>query len=99
MEKYRSVRFVAQSYLVFEVAMKNSIKLGDLFLVCDGVPIEQHGALYRIGLKLGKYYQHLLKEIKAIRLQKHCLHGQPCYWPRPTDYSQYELPAVYRKWR
>lgn len=75
--------------------MKSAIKIGDLYVVYDEPPTEEQGFWYGLGRELAEYYKVLQAWIKpnvsknTLKIVKHKI----------IDYSFYETPTVYRKWR
>ena len=75
--------------------MKSAIKIGDLYVVYDEPPTDKQGLWYEFGKELAEYYKALQAWIKpnvsknTLKIVNHKI----------IDYSFYETPTVYRKWR
>lgn len=78
--------------------MKDSIKIGDLFIVYESANDEPKGFWYEFGKELGI----LVQSIRSFLMRSHsktARHGLISNPTRVVDYSKYETPTVYRKWR
>lgn len=78
--------------------MKEAIKIGDLFIVYEDASHEPKGFWYEFGKELGILVQSIRSFLmrsnsKTTRLG---LISNPA---RVVDYSKYETPTVYRKWK
>jgi uncharacterized protein YktA (UPF0223 family) len=77
------------------VAMSSTIKIGDIFVVYEEEQPKQE-FWYEIGKELANYYKKYQAWKKSkTQSKKIAVHFQR----RQTDYSLYEIPTVYRKWR
>lgn len=77
--------------------MLSAIKVGDIYIVYDNNEMEEKSKWYIFGQEIAQYY----KQFKRW-LTKHKTTSKPL--PKVVklkirDYSIYELPTVYRKWR
>ena len=78
--------------------MKDSIKIGDLFIVYEMPDHQPQGFWYQFGKDLGI----LVQSIRSFLIRSHSKttrHGLISNPTRVVDYSKYETPTVYRKWR
>lgn len=77
--------------------MQSAIKVGDIYIVYDNPQVEEKSTAYRIGMELADYY----KQFKQW-LTKHKAKTKPplkVVKLKTKDYSTYDLPTVYRKWK
>ena len=78
--------------------MKDAIKIGDLFIVYESANDEPKDFWYEFGKELGI----LAQSIRSFLMRSHskiARHGLISNPTRVVDYSKYETPTVYRKWR
>ena len=78
--------------------MKDAIKIGDLFIVYEIPDQQPQGFWYQFGKELGI----LVQSIRSFLIRSHSKtnrHGLISNPARVVDYSKYETPTVYRKWR
>ncbi len=77
--------------------MQSAIKVGDVYIVYDNNQVEEKSTAYKIGLGLAYYYKQAQKWLtKAKTKSKPVLKTLNL---RVKNYSAYDLPTVYRKWR
>ena len=77
--------------------MQTAIKVGDIYIVYDKPQTEDESKWYQIGRELAEYYKQLKKWFT-----KHKPKSKPLpkvIKLKTKDYSVYDLPTVYRKWR
>jgi hypothetical protein len=79
--------------------MKEAIKIGDLFIVYDKSEIKPTGFWYEIGYELSQYYQQFLIWLKKHKTSTNRNVVQRLIRIKTTDYSIYDTPTIYRKWR
>ena len=79
--------------------MREAIKVGDIFLLYENQVNECQGVCYSFGKKLGHFFRQLSALFKALKVVKQEQNVETIIWNRRIDYSLYEIPAVYRKWR
>lgn len=79
--------------------MKDAIKIGDLFIVYDKPEIQPTGFWYELGYELSQYYQQFLAWLGTHKTSKNKDVVQRLIRFKATDYSIYDTPTVYRKWR
>jgi len=79
--------------------MKNAIKIGDLFIMYDKLEMEPTGFWYELGYELSQYYQQFLAWLKKHKSSTNRDVVQRLICFKTADYSVYDIPTVYRKWR
>ncbi len=79
--------------------MKDAIKIGDLFIVYDKPETKPTGFWYELGYELSQYYQQFLAWLKKHKSLNNRDVVQRLIPFKTTDYSAYDVPTVYRKWR
>ncbi len=79
--------------------MKDAIKIGDLFIVYDKPEIQPTDFWHEVGYELGQYYQQFITWLKAHKTSTNKNVVQRLILFKTTDYSIYQTPTVYRKWR
>ncbi len=79
--------------------MKEAIKIGDLFIVYDKVEMQPKGFWYELGYELSQYYQQFLIWLKKHKSSANRDVVKQLIPFKTTDYSVYDIPTVYRKWR
>ena len=79
--------------------MKDTIKIGDLFIVYDKPEIQPTGFWYEVGYELSQHYQQFLTWLKKHKTSMNRDVAQRLIRFKTTDYSIYDTPTVYRKWR
>lgn len=82
-----------------QFAMKNAINIGSLFLIHDAPDPVKEGFWYGTGKRLGQLFRLYRSSISPILTQNRQSTHNKFIANTRVDYSQYELPAVYRKWR
>ena len=78
--------------------MKDAIKIGDLFIVYEIPDYKPQSFWYEFGKELGR----LVQSIRSFLMRSHSKtnrHGLISNLAQAVDYSKYETPTVYRKWR
>ena len=78
--------------------MKDAIKIGDLFIVYEIPDHKPQSFWYEFGKELGR----LVQSIRSFLIRSHSKTTRHSLISNPTrvvDYSKYETPTVYRKWR
>ncbi len=79
--------------------MKDAIKIGDLFIVYDKPETTPTGFWYEVGYELSQYYQQFLAWLKKHKSLNNRDVVQRLIRFKTADYSVYDIPTVYRKWR
>lgn len=79
--------------------MKDAIKIGDLFIVYDKVEMQLTGFWYELGYELSQHYQQFLAWLKKHKSSTNRDVVDRLIRFKTTDYSVYDIPTVYRKWR
>ncbi len=79
--------------------MKDAIKIGDLFIVYDKPEDKPTGFWYELGYELSLYYQQALTWLKSKEGKTSKVLTKQLIRFKTTDYSLYQTPTVYRKWR
>ena len=75
--------------------MKNAIKLGDLYFVPEEPEKDpKHSLWYQFGFALAAFCWQV-----QMWLKPHSFRQLAPIMIHPIDYSRYETPTVYRKWR
>lgn len=78
--------------------MKDAIKIGDLFIVCETPRHHTEGFWYQFGKELGVLVRGISSFLKSNQIKSTPTSLKP-FCIRAVDYSKYEIPTVYRKWR
>lgn len=76
--------------------MKTAIKIGDLYMIIHQEEATL-GFWYRFGNYFGNIYRVLISASNRNTLKKKNINHLFVNWDK--DYSDLEIPAVYRKWR
>lgn len=79
--------------------MKDAIKIGDLFIVHERFAEEEQGFWYQLGNKVGCATRIYSSWRRKSKMNQERLSTKKRIQIQSIDYSQYESPAVYRKWR
>ena len=78
--------------------MKDAIKIGDLFIVYETPRHQPQGFWYEFGKELGMLVRGIFSLLKCAQNKSTLISLKP-FCIRTVDYSKYEIPTVYRKWR
>lgn len=78
--------------------MKDAIKIGDLFIVYETTRHQPQGFWYQFGKELGILVRGIFSFLIRVQNKSIPISLKPFYI-RAVDYSKYETPTVYRKWR
>ncbi len=79
--------------------MKDAIKIGNLFIVYEKPEIKPPGFWYELGYELSLYYQQALTWLKSEEGKTSKVLTNQLIRFKTANYSLYEIPTVYRKWR
>lgn len=78
--------------------MKDAIKIGGLFIVYETPSQQPQGFWYEIGKEVGMLARRIFSFQKSAHNKSVRIPLKP-FHILAVDYSKYEIPTVYRKWR